>query len=376
MRNLALVIMVVAGLAAGNAVAADAIFQEVTGPPYEWIADNFDIGLPTAADNAKFDLGVNGEVNGQLAVVQDLDIQGGASVTLNSGRIDVLAAEGYWGPVEIGTAAGGSTGTLNINGGVLEIPNVSSTHGSLFVGREDSVGYLNQTGGTLNVVAVNTTNGNTDATLTISMMGASAKSYYYMSGGTVNTHQMLVAHASATAGAELHVSGDAVVNVTGTRYNSGFMLNRGAIVSVTGGNVSINVTGGGRFGFGGWNNQPGPHTLIYNIDATGASTISAEYLGADLNDKDGAPQVNLLELNASGAAIGTYTLMHFVRDPAARLTLLTQTGDPGFVNLRSVDVNADGQVSGYDVLVDYVPEPATMVLLSIGGLGVLLRKRR
>ncbi len=366
MRNVTLIILAVGGLAVGNAVAAYNFFQEVIGPPYEWVDDNFSIGwVPNSDDKAKFDGGVNGEVNGQLAVVRDLDIQGGSSVTLNSGRIDVMATEDYWDAVEIGTASGGTTGTLNVNGGVLEVPHVSNWHGNVFIGRWDSVGYLNQTGGTINILGTNPDNGNTDSTITISMRGASAKSFYNMSGGTVNTHQMLVAHGSATGGAELHISGDAVINLSGTRYHSGFMLNTGAVVSVTGGDASINVTGGGRFGFGGWANSPGPHTLIYNIDATGASTISAEYLGAELNDKDGNPQQNILELNAvRGITGGTYTLMHFVRDPTAKLPLLTQTGDPNFTNLRVEENMTSG---GWELLVDYYRHPPYCFDIDLGG---------
>ena len=67
-------------------------------------------------------------------------------------------------------------------------------------------------------------------------------------------------------------------------------------------------------------------------------------------DNIGDPVTNILDLTATGAATGTYTLFHTIDDSSASLANMTVTGDTGFSNLR---VEADG--SGFfDILVDYV----------------------
>jgi hypothetical protein len=263
-----------------------------------------------------------------------------------------------------------------------------------------------------------------------------------MSGGMLSTHSLLIAHQGATGGAEMHVSGSAEINISGDLYSSGIHLNEDSLFTVTGGHASIDLVDGLKFG--GWNGQPGTHTLVYNIDGTGVSTINAESLDATELDENDNPSQNFLELNAlPGIADGTYTLIHTIpgRDPTNNLQWITQTGDANFSALTVVDIAGDGS-AGFDITVDYgttgpqmgdvnlstcvddddlslllanwsigttwgtgdlngdltvddddlslllanwgagcspapeaVPEPATMLLLALGGLGALLRRR-
>ena len=391
MRHIGLTILVVVGLTGGSALGQSAYFEEnvATAGDYLWgTNDNWNpvgaTGSLTEARIGVFDVdGNDAPVATPLAAVvnsdqiaRNLRIAGGSSLTVNGGTLDIVhdPAEGPTGMLSMGQVAGLGAGTLNLNGGVINANtgNDYGVHGVVHVARYED-GTLNQTGGTLNVLGVVPPEVGTRGevgTVAISAMGATGRGVYNMSGGTLNAHQLLLPHNSATMGGEFHISGDAVVNIIGTTWvRSGIMMYDGGTLSVTGGNASININQ--DFQLGGWYNNPGTFTIVFNIDATGASTMNMHNLLAR-----GKPtQFNNLELSASGAAPDTYTLFHTEVDPTMYAGTLVMSG-AGFSNLQVVDVNLDGSVSGYDITVDYIPEPATMLLLTIGGLGVLLRKRR
>ncbi len=363
MKHFALVILAVVVLATGSAGATQ-YFQEATADAngdFLWSnPDNWGGTIPAGiGERAYFDAAetcvlYSTQFVGQLRLPSagpsaTLTMRAGADLTVG----DALSQ----GPLNVGK---GGDGTLNIEGGVLSVPSLYS-HGGLMLGYTSSTttATVNQSGGTV------------DAPGTI-VLGRSntAHGEYYLSGGTVNAGSVNITHGASLSSSVFEISGG-VFNGTATGYASGINIRNGGRLSVVGGLATIDVAQ--YLWVGGWNNtDPGTFTLAYELDATGLTTINA---GA-LNVQAGTGQVPNLELTAGpGAAPGTYTLIHADSDPTADLGSLNQTGDAGFSNLWVVDIAGDG-TAGYDVTVDYIPEPATMLLLSIGGLGVLLRKRR
>ena len=58
------------------------------------------------------------------------------------------------------------------------------------------------------------------------------------------------------------------------------------------------------------------------------------------------------------------------------VTVLTASSGLDYADLTFSDPNWAMSVGGQSIVLTYVPEPATMILLGIGGLGVLLKRRR
>ncbi len=388
MENFALVIMAVAGLVVGSAVVQASDFQEVTptGAEYLWsTADNWDTAVPPdSATNV--DIGYDTDLstllaeNAVVAGVVDgskADVFGGSTLTIKAGGTLNLEGSAF-GVLNLGVASGDGTGTLQMDGGELNFVNNASNHGTcMFIGRADG-GLVEQTGGTSTMQAPFSTSDLLEkyaAGFAISAMSATQKNTYNMSGGTLIAHYALLPHPSATAGGVWNLSGDATVIINGDGYNSGLQLTSGGTLTVTGSNVSFNVTQG--IEYGGWNNDPGSATIAMEADSGGFSILNGKFLELREFGKDTPNlQVNILDLSHDGSlALGTYAVFHTEDNPDANLPFLQLTGDSGFVNLRTIDIAGDGTL-GYNVVVDYIPEPMTMVLLAVGGAGALLRQRR
>ncbi len=258
-------------------------------------------------------------------------------------------------------SAAGGDGTLNLDGHVVAAYG-AYRHSARF--RDAAVtGYVYQSGGTVDA----------PGTIILGRTGSGlARGEYYLSGGVINCGNLNITNATQSSSSVFEISGGDF-NSTATGYSSGLKIYDGGTLRIIGGLATIDVAD--ALWSGGWDTATydDATTVSFKVNATGISTINAD----DWNITDTTyGGLSTLELLADGAAVDSYTLVHTIDEvTSADLAVLNMTGDAGFTNLRVVDVAGDGS-AGYDVTVDYIPEPATMLLLTIGGLGVLLRKRR
>ena len=390
MRHLALVVLAVAGLAVSSAVAQTTNFQEVTatGGDYLWSnEDNWNNWSPDEFMRAM--IGYDTDLSTLLAenpvitsTVQasDMRVFGGSTLTIKAGGTLNIEGTGF-GVTNFGVQADDGPGSLYIEGGELNVVNQASNHGTaMFIGRYD-VGLIEQTGGTITMQAPYATDDLQEkyaAGFAISAMGATYENTYNMSGGTLIAYYALLPHQSAQAGGVWNLSGDATVIINGNTYNSGLQLCSGGTLSVTGSNVTFNVTQG--IEYGGWGNDLGTATIAMEADSGGFSILNGKFLelrdqalGPDPSDPNNSilfPQTNILDLSHDGSlTAGTYTVMHTVNNPDPNLAFLQLTGDANFSNLTVVDVNEDGQVSGYDLTIDFgTPVTRQMGDVNLSGL--------
>ena len=368
MRHIAIVVIAVVAVTAGNAWASQ-YFQEGSADAngdFLWNeSNNWMSGIipNSTSERAYFDGSETCVIYSTMTVQQMRLGDSGVHPTLTV-RAGANLTVGYTG-ASFGALkmAAGSDATMNIEGGVLNaLGNVTFTVG---YGEAATTGYVYQSGGTVDA----------PGTIILGRTGSGlARGEYYLSGGVINCGNLNITNATQSSSSVFEISGGDF-NSTATGYSSGLKIYDGGTLRIIGGLATIDVAD--ALWSGGWKSSSSDYydatTVSFKVNATGISTINA----ADWNITDTTyGGLSTLELLADGAAVDSYTLVHTIDEvTSADLAVLNMTGDAGFTNLRVVDVAGDGS-AGYDVTVDYIPEPATMLLLTIGGLGVLLRKRR
>ena len=365
MKHVTSIILAVVCVVAPSALAALHDFDPntLTGPDYLWgTNDNW---LPSGPTDEYSDATIGLDLGGvpivETAVLQsaqeskNITVVGGSSLTIRAGAVlDLVQVDG-WGVVMLGTnndLGHLGPGRLYMEGGTINVLNTSGNHGPpFFLGRYDSGSLLEQTGGTINLQALTDT-GATKGSMAIGAMSATGRNVYNMSGGALNAHYVLLPHDSATMGGEWNISGNAAVDLNGTDWNSGLMVEAGGTLTLQGGSISFTVEEGVRLG-GPFGND-GTFTLAWAGGSTGISTVNAGFLEAG----SGASQNNIVDLTTDGnLATDTYTLMHLEGNPGANFNNLVLTADPGFSSLQLVDVDGNG-TSGWDIRVDYSGGPA------------------
>lgn len=285
---------------------------------------------------------------------------------------------------------------IYVNGGELETSADYSAY-KMYVGDEGTVGTVTQTDGTVTI-----------SRMYLSQDGGMAT--YDMSGGTLNVTSS--AYIGDGGDCNFNLSGGTVNITAGTLYvgneGEGYTTNLnitdgslnavrvkcGAGSSRGAGNVTIS---GGSFSVSKYLSMYSGSGSTFKVSGSGATSISLaqlsiydETLAIEL-DADGSTLIEVYGTstdsykgaNISGSTLAIDTLADFdgvvgdVYDILWSATTIN-VADMTIVSLGDVDFSyavVEDTVNGGEILqVTVVPEPATMALLTIGG--VLLRRRK
>ena len=353
----------VLGVAVGGASGMTSIFQQNVdngAGEYEWIDDNWwdpnwggggdTFGVPHAGDEAR--LPTDAVIDGQAAAAGNLGISNGGvgSLTMRSGTLTLANRSSVgtgddWSPALDGlwTMEGG---TVTFDNGIY----FGTSGGSAGAG---GVGTLNMTGGTFI--------GTAGQPFMLGQNGIGGYGIVNISSGVIDLANkgLHVGHQNGhNSQCVLTISGDAVVNEHAPGgWNEGTQI-WGGTYRVIGGHATIDAS---VFYLGGQGIPATGSSLEFQIDATGISTVN---IAGNLTVKPGS----FLDIQANSAANGTYTLIHSSNDPTAQLTNLTFAADANVSALMVVDVNDDGQVSGYDIRVEYTG--GTVVIRQMGDVNL------
>ena len=299
---------------------------------------------------------------GFIIVGRVTDANGSATGTLNQTAGDINSLQ-----LRIG---GNATGTHNFDGGTVNNRFYSLGVGPLGSGTtnqsagtltaeginvgDNGSGTYNMTGGTVNQTAAN-------LGIIIGGLGVNANGTFDQSGGTVTATNLRVGNGNDSTGT-LTLSGDATIRFTSLDIASELGL---------AGNTASNVTG--------TLNLNGPDVTITgtDLDANGSANTAALNW---LVDDGGVSTISLL-----GAADLTGALLGMEEDAGENVafgstfTLIDgQSITGGFVdNSAAYDFAIVSGGSGQQLIAtNVVPEPGTVVLLSLGGLALAARRRK
>lgn len=297
----------------------------------------------------------DGTFNLPAASVPDTTvINGGKTIQVDS-NVSVPA-----GLTRINNTAG--TATLEINSGG------SLTTGALQLGNNGSTGILNvqggvltalgtmtlQAGGTTNISSGSFTNGSTGARTvsngdgTINLSGT----------GILTSLGMAPTHLMQFNNANINISGASTFNATGGQV----ALSSTTALTVNGSLATIQID---RLNLV---NASRAATFNFNFDALGISTINnAAYMN-----------LSNATLNIDGSAYtgggGVFTLLdssNFVVGSESATTSITGFG-PSYSAVLTQDTGASDSVF---LTISAVPEPSSLGLLALGGLGLIRRQR-
>ncbi len=353
--------------------------------------------------------------NGDLRLNNDLR-RGDFNLGTGGGTGVVTQNSGTFGATDIGwawfLAADGGTGTatFNLTGGTSE------TKGQARLGSAtDSVATVNQSGGVFNM---------TNAAAHFELNKSRGLATYNISGGTMAIRDFLQTswwgHGEAAgADAVFNISNtDGVPNITflasdssGDAWsvggdNSGVSNNNNATVTaVTGTVVHMQGNFENRLGF--YVNDPtkgddetdtaGLNNITLQFEHTDAVTDTLEVAGEDLGavlaglNKNYALEGLTLGGNIVGggyqaAKVQLGDVYDNQKNALAEALYVNDLviGAGSTLDLNGLNVYYDGTFPNNGTVTDsvggggiyYIPEPATMVLLGLGGIGVLIRRKR
>jgi hypothetical protein len=208
--------------------------------------------------------------------------------------------------------------------------------------------------------------------------------------------------SSGTANTNLPAG--AVFSESGTTADSTYAAADGSGTGVGGNTFSYGTTGAGERAFGGLRSGSNTPTLGYNVkNDTGADlhSVSLSYVGEQWRQGDAGHTDKLdfqFSVDATGLTDGTWfdvDLLDFIApvNNAATGTALDGNAAANQVRIngtitvdvaagsgiwfRWVDFDATGTDDGLAIdNLTVVPEPASLSLLAVGGLGLLRRRRR
>ncbi len=343
------------------------------------------------------------EITSSSGATTGVNVSGGSlstSVISSSGTTNVtvsgtgtLTATSTGGSITSGS--GGKT-TINLNGGTLSVYNISANGGS---GGSTTLtfngGTLQENGGSSFSKGIISNANGANPTLYVDSGGAtidnnSATAFVYVPllTGTTSGGGLTIANSGSGGEVGLEGGGNTYTGATVVEGNATLSL----IYSSTLGSAStiansslLQIDAGGTLNIvpdsagqqisvaGGLTLEGGTidvllatpvaTTELQNIQATVAATISGN---------------NIINVSASGANAlvpGTYTL---ISDTAGGLIPGDFILASNTVTLNSItyDLSLTGSATTEMLTVSNVPEPATLGILALGGLGLLLAKRR
>ncbi len=337
--RITLLVLLAGTICLGLAVSAQAAVGTWNVTSGNWSLDtNWAEGAVPSAAKAYIRNGGTAILDSAVPNITEFDIESGSIVEVKPGA--QLTGSGYWKVGDNGTS--GITGTLLQTGGALK------TTSDLYLGDDsDDHGVVKMYDGTLEI--------GDDLKL-----GDDGGGLFELHGGTVTVNGYVgIANKTAPnsigtfkiSGGVLNHLGDAGGNADDTW----FMVGKGGgagLLQVTGGLADINVN---------TYMQAANGTLEVVLDATGISTIDASG-GMEL-----AGTLTVTLADGFTPAPGTYDLI---------VAQGARTGQFQFTNFPSGDYSVSYPTGSEIVRLTVVPEPATMGLLALGGLGLLRRRRR
>ena len=332
---------------------------------------------------------------------------------------------------------GGAQHTVTVNAGTLELnPSGTTALNSLTVGKESTVDSATADLQAALPVALTVRN---TGTVNFGSFNQQFGSDLTMSGGTINIASgqkldmngmnVTWTYEATTDGGQATIAGPGTIDVTGLGHRRYAVADNASVdqdwvitAALTGNDDNVNVekTGAGTLVFAGNNTYSGiptdvlAGTLLVNGTTSGQGTYTVAD-GATLGGTgtiDAPVVANAGGILAPGASVGTLNVTNndvslidaifAIELDAAQADLLSV--DAGALDLTGADVTAptmseyliatatggvtlgsttvtgDGawtlELRTNDTELYLVPEPGTIALLSLGGLGVLLRRRR
>ena len=265
---------------------------------------------------------------------------GATAMIYNDGTAVVSASVGAIGQIKIGNGGAGAGTIQMVTGGVF---GVNNNHPWL------TLGYFVTTGTSTFIMSGGTFGGTRTNVGQVGTSGYVGAGLFEVSGGSVDV-----------------TAGSMTVNKTGTFRVIGSDATKVDLAGKSGADIKFDVKIGG--------------TLNMQLDDSGITNIKVHNTYSVTNpnyDLDGIATFesgSILDMGwETGATptVGTYLLL--VADIIVDNGLALKAG-------QDVADGGDWDIvwgTGSDTLsVTYVPEPATMVLLGLGGIGVLIRRKR
>ncbi|MBK1829986.1 PEP-CTERM sorting domain-containing protein [Verrucomicrobiaceae bacterium R5-34] len=304
------------------------------------------------------------------------EFNGGATNVANYNAAGTQQVNAIYVSSQTGTGSG-TGGVLNVSAGTLQGTGQNTRY---TYGGKGQTGTVNISGtGTIDVgggtrVGIDS---NSVGTLNISDSGT----YKGSRGLTANSISVSTIAGQGNATGNINVSG------SGT-YQDRFGLMLGGFNSTNTGTGNFNIIGGNatvQLGFlnsgsdGKWLQSGDGSTLGATIDSSDGFSLSTIEIYDHGTPTDGRVSFEagaLLNLGFSGAAqAGSWTLMSWGED------FLFEDGglalDPGVDSNWSFEfVDTGGTTQADSLVVTYVPEPSSTALLGLGGLALILRRRK
>lgn len=241
---------------------------------------------------------------------------------------------------------GSANGTLTVSGGTLNVGSSGFNVGA----NNSATGVVNVSGGTINLSQTNNFLGDgTSGTinLTSGTFTAGTRSNFFMANG----------------------GGVANFNI------SGGTLSNMRLLSNVGGTANIAISGSGAsIGFENIYTGNGTTALSFVTDAAGVSLLGANTLEFDGN----GTQSLVIDVSAYDVSNGTtLSLLNssWVQFEASDFESMTVIGGTGDFEINDFNGTFGSSLSLTNISVA-VPEPATAGLLGLGGLALLIRRRK